>query len=99
MLQNPPSEQPPPPSPPLTLRAISEARRILEEVVTSSESFNYPKAKSGLEELQRMIRILGREEARLRASPKQIIPTLPTLRGDGAKVVPFPIDEISGRPA
>ena len=100
MLQIPPSEPPPPPSTPLALRAVSEARRILEEVVTSSESFNYPKAKSGLEKLQRMIRILGREEARLRASPKQIIPTLPTpLRGDGAKVVPFPIDEISGRPA
>ena len=98
MLEKPPSEPPPPPIP-LALRALSEARQILEEVVTSSESFNYPKAKSGLQELQRMIRILGREEARLRASPKQIIPTLPTLRGDGAKVVPFPIDEISGRPA
>lgn len=93
MLQLPPSAPAPLPTP-LALRAISEARRILEDVVTSSESFNYPKAKSGLEELQRLIRVLGREEARLRASPRQIIPTLPTLQGDGAKVVPFQADEI-----
>ena len=62
------------------LRRITEARQILEEVVISSESFDYRKAKQGLKELERMIRELGREEARLRA-------TGPTV---GAQVLPFP---------
>jgi hypothetical protein len=55
------SSQPDPTQDPvrLALRTISETRRIVEEVVTSSESFNYPKAKEGLKELQRMIRELG----------------------------------------
>jgi hypothetical protein len=96
MLKPPSTEpqpgQPAPASSSVALRTVAEARRILEEVVTSSESFNYPKAKSGLKELQRLIRVLGREEARLRAHPSQILPTLPTLPGDSAKVVPFPVD-------
>ena len=62
------------------LRRITEARRILEEVVISSESFDYRKAKAGLKELERMIRELGREEARLRASVSQT----------GARVLLFP---------
>jgi hypothetical protein len=62
------------------LRRITEARRILEEVVISSESFDYPKAKAGLKELDRMIRELGREEARLRASATET----------GAQVLLFP---------
>jgi hypothetical protein len=62
------------------LRRITEARRILEEVVISSESFDYRKAKAGLKELDRMIRELGREEARLRASATE----------SGAQVLLFP---------
>ncbi|MGZ8941000.1 MAG: hypothetical protein ACXW32_17480, partial [Limisphaerales bacterium] len=49
------------------LRRITQARQILEEVVISSESFDYRKARQGLKDLQGMIRELGREEARLRA--------------------------------
>lgn len=62
------------------LRRITEARQILEEVVISSESFDYRRAKAGLKELERMIRELGREEARLRASATE----------PGAQVLPFP---------
>jgi hypothetical protein len=71
----------------LALRTISETRRILEGVVTSSESFNYPKAKEGLKELRRMIRELGREEARLRVGLPH---KLSTLQSGRAKVLPFP---------
>ena len=71
------------------LRRITEARRILEEVVISSESFDYRKAKAGLKELERMIRELGREEARLRASVTQT----------GARVVPFPKQSRDATPA
>ena len=65
------------------LRKITKARRILEEVVISSESFDYRRAKQGLIDLQRIIRELGREEARLRAGD--------VLDEEaGARVVPFP---------
>jgi hypothetical protein len=65
------------------LRRITKARQILEEVVISSESFDYRKAKQGLNDLQRIIRELGREEARLRAGDGLDEET-------GARVVPFP---------
>jgi hypothetical protein len=65
------------------LRSIAEARHILTEVVTSSESFDYRKAKEGLLHLDRIIRELGREEARLRAIGNT---------SDCAKVVPFPLE-------
>jgi hypothetical protein len=68
----------------VALQRISEARRILEAVVTSSESFDYPKAKEGLKELQRMIRDLAREEARFRAN------SAPVVQRGSAKVLPFP---------
>ena len=65
------------------LRRITRARQILEEVIISSESFDYRKAKQGLIDLQRIIRELGREEARLRAGEVLNEET-------GARVVPFP---------
>ena len=65
------------------LRRIAKARQILEEVVVSSESFDYRKAKQGLIDLQKIIRELGREEARLRAGEINEEET-------GARVVPFP---------
>ena len=96
MINEPPkSEQSQAPTQ-LALRTISEARRILEEVVTSSESFNYPKAKQGLKELQRVIRELGREEARLRVGLPH---KLSTLQSDHAKVLPFPGNQPTEAPA
>ena len=68
------------------LRRITKARQILEEVVLSSESFDYRKAKQGLIDLQRIIRELGREEARLRAGEVLDEET-------GARVLPFPRSE------
>lgn len=49
----------------LAIRKISETRHLLALVVTSSESFDYVKAKSALGELQLKIRELGRLQARL----------------------------------
>lgn len=69
------------------LSKITKARQILDEVVTSSESFDYPKAKKGLKELQKMIRELSREEARLCASFNA---------GSTAHVVPFPVQKTDG---
>lgn len=64
-------------------RKISRARQILEEVVISSESFDYRKARQGLKDLQRIIRELGREEARLRAGAMHEVDS-------GAQLLPFP---------
>jgi hypothetical protein len=67
----------------VALRCITQAHRVLEDVVTSSESFDYRKAKKGLKDLQKLIRELGREEARLRAG-------LVYNATASAQVVPFP---------
>ena len=65
------------------LRSLTRARQLLEEVVTSSESFDYRKAKKGLNDLQRLIGELGREEARLRTD-------LSCGPGFSAQVLQFP---------
>jgi hypothetical protein len=65
----------------VALRTIAEARHLLTEVVTSSESFNYRKAKEGLKQLDRLIRELAREEARLRGA---------AASNAGVNIVPFP---------
>ena len=71
-------------SPTLTaLHSITKARQVLEEVILSSESFDYRKAKQALKDLQKLIRELGREEARLRAE-------LDNIHDPSAQVVPFP---------
>lgn len=67
----------------LALRTVTRARQVLEQVVTSSESFDYRKAKQGLHELQHLIRELGREEVRLRSE-------IALTGGSRAKVLAFP---------
>jgi hypothetical protein len=49
----------------LATRKIAECRRLLERLITSSESFDYPAAKRALEELQGMIRELRKAQAHL----------------------------------
>lgn len=67
----------------VALRNLTRGRKILEEVVISSESFDYRKAKQGLKDLSQMIRELAREEARLRA-------TFAASAESSAQIVPFP---------
>lgn len=67
----------------LALRSVTRARQVLEQVVTSSESFDYRKAKQGLQELQHLIRELGRQESRLRSD-------LASTSGSRAQVLAFP---------
>ena len=52
----------------LALREISETRRLLEALITSSESFDYPKARVALRELNRKVRDLAKIEGRLQAA-------------------------------
>jgi hypothetical protein len=51
----------------LALQQITETRRLLEALITSSESFDYQKAKLTLRELNRKVRDLGKLEKRLQA--------------------------------
>jgi hypothetical protein len=51
----------------VALREITETRRMLETLITSSESFDYPKAKIALGELNRKVRELAKLEGRLQA--------------------------------
>jgi hypothetical protein len=51
----------------LALHEITETKRLLETLITSSESFDYPKAKVTLKHLERKMRDLGRLQHQLQA--------------------------------
>lgn len=62
----------------LALREVSDTKRLLEILITSSETFDYVRAKATLEELQVKVRTLSRYQAELstrqQISPRRIIP-------------------------
>src|SRR5262249_36601780 len=49
----------------VALREIAATKRLLELLITSSESFDYPRAKATLVELKSKVRVLGKLKARL----------------------------------
>jgi len=49
----------------IALQEITETRRLLEMLITSSESFDYPKAKAALQQLSRKVRDLGKLQMEL----------------------------------
>jgi hypothetical protein len=49
----------------LSIREITETKRLLEKLLSSSESFDYIAAKAALVELRRKIRVLGKLQADL----------------------------------
>ena len=49
----------------LALQHISETKHLLEQLIQSSESFDYPKAKLALKELQRKQKALTKAQAEL----------------------------------
>src|SRR5438874_1595145 len=51
---------------PVAVDALVEVRAVLERVVVSSESFDYPAAKEALALLEKKIRYLGKIESSLR---------------------------------
>ena len=65
----------------LALREITETKRLLEALILSSESFDYPRAKALLEDLRLKIRVLGRAEAELAARRDRT----------ASCIIPFPI--------
>jgi hypothetical protein len=65
----------------IALREITDTRRLLEVLITSSESFDYARAKATLAELKGKVRVLARLEAEL-ANQRA-----PSLCG---RIIPFP---------
>jgi len=68
----------------LALREIADTKRLLEQLITSSETFDYPQAKATLEELQAKVKLLGRTKAALldlRPEPLCTIIPFPGLHG------------------
>jgi len=66
----------------LAVREIAESKDILQSLILSSESFDYPKAKLALKKLQQKIRILEKLQTSLEAkqtSPPKHIPNLCVL--------------------
>lgn len=58
----------------IAIREINHTRHLLEKLIISSESFDYPKAKVAIAELERKARDLAKVQARLQpgvpANPK-----------------------------
>ena len=63
----------------VALQQITETRRMLETLITSSETFDYPKAKVALRELNRKVRDLAKLEGRLLADLKPLDPKIHVL--------------------
>lgn len=62
----------------IALRHIAETQRLLQSLITSSESFDYPKAKVALRQLQKKTRELAKLQAEL-AKQKSSAPNIHVL--------------------
>jgi len=60
----------------VALRELTEARNLLEALITSSESFDYLQAQVVLKKLQRKTRELGRYQAKYEALQKEQTPNI-----------------------
>ena len=58
----------------VALQHVSEARHLLDALITSSESFDYPKAKLALAALTKKARELERVRAQLIAETSRAVP-------------------------
>lgn len=58
----------------IALRHISETKSLLDALITSSESFDYPKAKVALKELQKKSRELAKVRAALEVNRTAPVP-------------------------
>ena len=64
----------------LALREVTDTKRLLDALISASESFDYIRAKATLEELRLKVRVLGRVQAELsaeRASADSLIIPFP----------------------
>jgi hypothetical protein len=64
----------------VALREVTDTKRLLEALITSSESFDYVRAKRTLQELTLKVKVLGRLQADLAAQSQAV----------SARILPFP---------
>ena len=60
----------------LALQNITETRHLLQTIITSSESFDYIKAKATLDLLDKKIKHLAKVQAQLQAAARPIAPNV-----------------------
>jgi hypothetical protein len=58
----------------IALQHVSETKHLIDSLITSSESFDYPKAKLALAALAKKARELERVRAQLLAETSQAVP-------------------------
>jgi hypothetical protein len=63
----------------LAVREVAEAKDILQSLIVSSESFDYPKAKLALKTLQQKVRTLERLQTGLEAELPPLPKNIPNL--------------------
>jgi len=63
----------------IALRHVSEAKHLLETLITSSESFDYPKAKLALQRLEKKARELAKVQSALQMQTTPLAPNVISL--------------------
>ena len=63
----------------VALREVTECKRLLETLVTSSETFDYPKAKVALKQINRKVRELGKLQTQWQEEVKRSQPAIHVL--------------------
>lgn len=61
------------------LREVAETKILLEALLVSSESFDYPKAKLALKALQQKVRDLTKLQAKLEKEKKELQARVPKI--------------------
>ena len=67
----------------IALREITDTKRLLEALITSSQSFDYVRAKAILEELRLKVKVLGRFQAELMTQQPPV----------SEHIIPFPFSD------
>ena len=63
----------------VALREVTDCKRLLETLITSSETFDYPKVKVALKQINRKVRELGKLQTQWQERLKQSRPTIHVL--------------------
>ena len=63
----------------VALREVTDCKRLLETLITSSETFDYPKAKVALKQLNRKVRELAKLQTELAREVNRSRPNIHVL--------------------
>jgi len=63
----------------VALREVTDCKRLLETLITSSETFDYPKAKVALKQINRKVRELGKLQTQWQEQLERLQPAIHVL--------------------